>query len=134
MSVRFTGTLCALLALAVAAPRLLPAQQAIITIANPKVFGDLSRPPVRFTHADHMAIEGVSCLTCHHVFVKGKNVLEAKDIKAGDPALSCASCHAGPADLEKSFHLLCITCHDTAKRQGKVTGPRECGLCHGGGR
>ena len=89
---------------------------------------------MRFTHKDHMAIEGVSCLTCHHVFVQGKNVLDPKDIKAGDPALSCASCHTTGRDLEKSFHLLCITCHDAAKRQGKVTGPRECGVCHGGGR
>lgn len=103
---------------------------ALITISDPKVFGSASRAPVRFTHKDHMSIDGVSCLTCHHVFKDGKNILDPRTIKEGDPSLQCAACHVKPRDLEAAFHQLCITCHDTAKRQGKVTGPRTCGECH----
>ena len=124
------GILFAVLAFFAAAPGLLPAAPAIITIDNAKVFGSLSRTGVPFTHKGHMSIDGVSCLTCHHVFVKGKNVLDPKDLKEGDPSLRCASCHKKPADLERVFHLQCISCHDAAKRQGKVTGPRACGECH----
>ncbi len=101
-----------------------------ILLSNPKVFGALSRPPVRFTHGDHMNIQGVTCLTCHHVFKDGKNILDVSQLTVGNPALLCASCHTSPRDLEASFHELCITCHDTAKAQGKVTGPRTCGDCH----
>jgi hypothetical protein len=134
MRARPVGILFAALVFIAAAPGLLSAQPAIITIDNAKVFGSLSRPAVRFTHKGHMSIEGVSCLTCHHVIVKGKNVLDPKDLKEGDPSLRCASCHGKPADLEKVFHLRCISCHDAAKRQGKVTGPRACGECHTWGR
>jgi hypothetical protein len=134
MSARVTGALCAVLLLAAAAPVRAPAQPEIITITDPGVFTRASRPAVRFTHADHMGIEGVSCLTCHHVFVKGKNVLDPNDIKEGDPRLACAACHGTPAALQRSFHLLCISCHNAAKRKGQVTGPRECGECHAGGR
>jgi hypothetical protein len=121
-----------LLAAAAAAP--VPAQPKIITISESGVFPSPSRPAVRFTHADHMSIKDVSCLTCHHVFVNGKNVLDPKDIKEGDSRLRCAACHTTQAALERSFHLQCISCHDAAKRKGQVTGPRECGLCHAGGR
>ena len=144
MSARVTGALCAVLLLAAVAPVRAPAQPKIITIRDPGVFPSPSRPAVRFTHADHMSIEastpagrriqGVSCLTCHHVFVGGKNVLDPKDIKEGDPRLACAACHTTQAALQRSFHLECISCHDAAKRTGQVTGPRECGECHAGGR
>jgi hypothetical protein len=130
MKARLTGMLCAALAFIAAAPGLLPAEPAIITIDNAKVFGSLSRTGVRFTHEGHMSIDGVSCLTCHHVMAKGRNVLDPKTLKPGDPSLRCAACHGKPAELEKVFHLQCISCHDAAKRQGKVTGPRACGECH----
>jgi hypothetical protein len=110
------------------------AQDATFTLADPAVFGTLSRPGVHFTHADHQNLDGVTCLTCHHVFVKGKNVLDPSTLKQGDPSLRCATCHTKPADLERVFHLQCITCHDAQKRQGKVTGPRECGECHAWGK
>ena len=144
MSARFTGVLCAVLLAAASAPAPAPAQPKIITISETGIFSSPSRPAVRFTHADHASIaastpagrriQGVSCLTCHHVFVNGKNVLDPKDIKDGDSRLRCAACHTTPAALERSFHLQCISCHDAAKRTGQVTGPRECGECHAGGR
>jgi hypothetical protein len=130
---RLTGIFCAALALIAAPPGLLPAEPAIISIDNAEVFGSLSRPAVPFTHTGHMSIDGVSCLTCHHVIVKGKNVLDPKTFEQGDPSLRCAACHGKPADLERVFHLQCITCHNEAKRQGKVTGPRACGECHAWG-
>ena len=133
MRARLAGMLCAALAFIAAAPGLLPAEPAIITIENTKVFGSLGRAPVRFTHKGHMSIDGVSCLTCHHVIVKGRNVLDPKTLEQGAPSLRCAACHKKPADLEKVFHLQCISCHDAAKRQGKVTGPRACGECHAWG-
>ena len=134
MRARLAWILCAALAYLAAAPVLLAAEPEIVTIDNAGVFGSLSRTAVPFTHKGHMSIDGVSCLTCHHVFVKGKNVLDPKDLKEGDSSLRCASCHKKPADLERVFHLQCISCHDAAKRQGKVTGPRACGECHTWGR
>jgi hypothetical protein len=102
----------------------------VITLANPKVFTAAGRPWVKFTHESHQALEGVSCLTCHHDFVKGKNVLDPGSLKEGDPSLRCAACHASPAGLQNAFHGLCITCHDAEKSRGHVTGPRTCGECH----
>ena len=101
-----------------------------IMLSKPQVFGSLSRPAVRFTHTDHANLQGVTCLTCHHVYKDGKNILDISTLTAGNSALLCASCHTSPRDLEMSFHQLCITCHDREKAQGKVTGPRACGDCH----
>jgi hypothetical protein len=102
----------------------------VFTLADPKVFTSASRPWVKFTHADHQALPGVSCLTCHHDFVNGKNVLDPASLKEGDPSLRCSACHASPARLQNAFHDLCITCHDAEKSKGHVTGPRTCGECH----
>jgi hypothetical protein len=111
----------------------------VIVLKKPQVFGSLSRSPVRFTHGDHTALDGVSCLTCHHDFQKGKkmplgtvaaNVLDPGRLIPGDPSTQCATCHVGARDLQKRFHQLCITCHDAEKKKGRVTGPRTCGECH----
>jgi hypothetical protein len=118
------------LALALMIPAAAWGQAAVMKIANPLVFGTLSRPAVRFTHADHGKLAGVTCLTCHHVFVSGKNVLDIKLLKPGDPSIQCASCHKSGRDLQNAFHQACITCHDKEKAAGKVTGPRTCGECH----
>ncbi|MGA2641984.1 MAG: cytochrome c3 family protein [Spirochaetia bacterium] len=87
----------------------------IITLSKPEVFGSLSRPPVRFPHGRHVSLEGVSCLTCHH---------------AGDASVQCETCHMTARSLQLAFHQLCITCHDTEKKQGRASGPRACGECH----
>ncbi len=117
-------------ALGTCAPAIFADPPAVLMLAKAKVFGSLSRPAVRFTHGAHGTIQGVSCLTCHHVYKDGKNVLDLAQLTVGNPAIRCETCHASPRDLESSFHKLCITCHDTAKAQGKVTGPRDCGDCH----
>jgi hypothetical protein len=103
---------------------------AFIILSTPKVFGSLSRAAVRFTHGDHAKLTGVSCLTCHHAYKDGKNILDISTLTPGNPAILCATCHTSPRDLETSYHQLCITCHDTAKAKGGVTGPRACGDCH----
>ena len=93
----------------------------VFTLADPKVFTRPSRPWVRFDHAGHQDLEGVSCTTCHHKFV---------NLEGGSPSPECATCHGSPARLQNAFHELCITCHDAEKRRGHVTGPRTCGECH----
>lgn len=102
----------------------------VIVLKKPQVFGSLSRSPVRFTHKNHTALDGVSCLTCHHDITNGKNVLDPGRLTPGDPSTQCATCHVGARDLQKGFHQLCITCHDAEKKKGRVTGPRTCGECH----
>jgi cytochrome c2 len=106
----------------------------VIILAKPKVFGSLSRAPVRFTHGHHFSPKGVSCLTCHHVYKDGKNVLDPATLTNDNPAILCETCHVKPASLQKAFHDLCITCHDTEKKQGRQTGPRACGECHASSR
>jgi hypothetical protein len=130
MRPRRIAPLGVILLVALLAPLAASAQDAEWKIAAPKVFGTLIRPAVRFTHAAHQTLPGVSCLTCHHVFVKGKNVLDPATLKAGDPSLQCAACHARPLDLEARYHQLCVGCHDTARGTFGVTGPRVCGECH----
>ena len=134
MNGRHLAMLFSVVLLAGAAPSLLSAQQAEMSLSNPKVFVHMSRGPVRFTHQYHMALDGGNCLVCHHRFVKGKNVLDIKDLKEDDPSLQCASCHAKPADLQRVFHLQCISCHEASSRYGVVNPPRACGECHAAGR
>jgi hypothetical protein len=120
----------AALILCVLMPAVCADPPAVMEIATPGVFVSPARTPVRFTHADHQALDGVSCTTCHHVYKDGKNVLDPSTLTPGDPSLQCASCHAKPRDLENAYHELCITCHDAEKRKGGVSGPRTCGECH----
>jgi hypothetical protein len=127
---RFAALLCAAFALAASAPAGFADPPAFITLSKPQVFGTLSRPAVRFTHGDHGNLQGVTCLTCHHVYKDGKNIQDIAALAAGNATLLCASCHATPRALEMSFHQQCITCHDAEKAQGRVTGPRACGDCH----
>ena len=106
------------------------AQEDVMKISHVDIFGSLSRAAVRFPHAAHMSVAKEGCLSCHHDMKDGENVLDLSTLVPGSPAASCASCHAAPRELIKSFHLLCIGCHDTAKTELRVTGPRTCGECH----
>ncbi len=127
---RRTAMLVTAALLLCAAPALLSAQQAEWKIAHPEVFGKLQRGPVRFTHAYHEALDDGNCLVCHHRYENGKNVLDPKDLKEGDPSLACASCHAKPGDLQRVFHLQCISCHEATSRSGAAYPPRACDECH----
>ena len=117
-------------ALLLAAPALARGQDAEWMIAHTEVFGALTRPAVRFTHAEHQGLPGVTCLTCHHVFVNGRNVLDPSTLRAGDPSLRCAACHTTARDLHAAYHGLCVGCHDSGMKSWGVTGPRTCGECH----
>jgi len=130
---RLVVLLCALL-LGAAAPAVLSAQQAEMSLSDPKVFPRSTRGPVRFTHRYHMALDKGNCLICHHRYQDGKNVLDIRDLKDGDPSLACASCHARPGELQRVFHLQCITCHEASSRNGARNPPRACGECHAAGR
>ena len=127
---RFAALLGASLALAASTPAGFAEPPAFITLSRPQVLGAPSRPAVPFTHRDHGNLQGVTCLTCHHVYKDGKNILDIAALAAGNTALLCASCHTTARALEMSFHQQCITCHDAEKAQGRVTGPRACGDCH----
>jgi len=129
MTSRRAALLCVVL-LSAAVPALVSAQQAEMSLSNPKVFVNMNRGPVRFTHKYHMLLDKGNCLVCHHRLVKGKNVLDIKDLKEGDPSLRCSSCHAKPAQLQRVFHLQCISCHEASSRNGAVNPPRACGECH----
>jgi hypothetical protein len=120
----------AVLAIMVFAPLYLLAQSEIITINNTKIFKKKSRPPVAFTHSQHMTLEGVSCSDCHHLFVNGKNVLDSSKLVEGNPAISCSGCHNTEPDIKRVYHHLCIKCHEKAIDSGKAGGPRKCGECH----
>ena len=102
---------------------------ATITISETKVFGTLQRAAVEFTHGYHA--HGMDCLTCHHDFKDGKNILDPGRLTPGDPAARCATCHTSRAALEQAFHGQCITCHDKLKKPaGRPGAPRLCGECH----
>jgi len=102
---------------------------AVMLLSETGVFGTLRRAPVEFTHQYHAS--GMSCLTCHHDFRDGKNVLETARLVPGDPAARCATCHSTPAALQQAFHGECITCHDKLKKPaGRPGAPRLCGDCH----
>jgi hypothetical protein len=120
----------AFLILVAAAPVYLLAQSDIMTINNIEVFKKKSRPPVAFTHANHMTFDGVNCTDCHHLYDGGKNVLDPSELTEGNPMIKCSNCHTEKADLEKAYHRQCIQCHDKAVKQGKKNSPRMCGECH----
>ncbi len=120
-----------LLAALVLAPVLAGAQADTMKLEDAKVFRAGTRPPVVFTHANHMALG--DCTECHHRYERGRpreNVLDLGELEEGNPAIRCASCHTTPAALQRAFHQQCIGCHDRLARQAKPTGPRLCGECH----
>jgi hypothetical protein len=122
---------CALALLAIAMSPAVRAEDAgIITLSGKPVIARPTRPPVRFPHEAHWGFEGLDCLSCHHEFKDGVNVLDMSVLAAGGPAIQCASCHRSAGKLQSSFHRLCIGCHETAAKKAKPTGPRSCGDCH----
>jgi hypothetical protein len=124
---RRAAALAALVLLSIGAAS---AQEAVLTISHGDVFGRPGRAAVRFPHAAHLPVVTDGCLSCHHDMKDGTNVLDLSTLAPGSPSASCAACHAAPRDLVASFHLLCIGCHEKARKTLRVTGPRTCGECH----
>lgn len=101
----------------------------VLHIADFSVFGKLTRPGVDFPHERHYS-RGTGCLDCHHRYDGGVNVLTEEELLPGTSSVSCASCHKESRDLERSYHRLCIGCHNGMKKRGTVYGPVMCGQCH----
>ncbi len=110
-------------------PVFLFGQMEMITIDNP-IFKSGSRSAVQFSHGRHMEMEGVSCTDCHHKFENGINVLDPAELNSEDRSIYCGFCHNTPASLKKSYHRLCIGCHESMIKKNQTAGPRLCGECH----
>ena len=100
-----------------------------VHLSNRSVFKNLSRGDVPFPHDRHYEW-GIGCLSCHHNYKNGTNVLGHEELKEGSPAVSCTSCHEAGRDLERAYHRLCITCHEKMSKGSISSGPVMCGLCH----
>lgn len=96
-------------------------------------FPKRQRPSVDFLDELHdLHMENQDCLSCHHKYEDGENVLEEDELEEDNPDIRCASCHNGSADLglQKAYHRQCIGCHDNLSDAGETTGPSLCGECH----
>lgn len=110
----------------------LDARQNKDIIANKDVFGELQKPPARFSHDLHMDVfEDEGCGICHHVLDKktGKLIYQEGE------ELNCVDCHgrkkAGntPA-LREAYHGSCNACHRSMRKMNMKSGPTTCGECH----
>jgi c(7)-type cytochrome triheme protein len=110
-------------------PVFLSAQMEYIIIDN-MVFKSKSRSSVKFSHGNHMAIEGAACNDCHHRFENGKNVLDPVELNSDNRTIYCSYCHTDASKLRNSYHRLCIGCHESMVKKNKAPGPRLCGECH----
>lgn len=106
------------------------ADEAPLILDNPEAFPKNQRQAVTFPHETHMQM--VDCLSCHHDYVDGKNTLGAEMLEETDPAIRCASCHAGNTvvNLKDAFHQQCLGCHRQMRKSGEATAPELCGECH----
>jgi len=92
------------------------------------------RPEVVFPHDVHM--DGNECLTCHHQYEDGENVLDEGNLEEGNPEIKCSFCHTDQSDvdLRTAFHRQCMGCHINTRKAGadekKAFGPEMCGSCH----
>jgi len=105
------------------------AQMESININSP-VFKSKSRSSVKFNHANHMAIDGVSCTNCHHRFENRKNVLDLSELSSENKTIYCSHCHKDANNLKNAYHRLCVRCHQSMVKIKKPAGPRLCGECH----
>ena len=98
-----------------------------LRMGNPE---EAQRPPVIFPHEEHMDL--YECLTCHHDYQDGVNVLDENTLEEGNPDIQCAHCHNNQTapDLQEAFHRQCIGCHIAVRKSGQPSGPEMCGDCH----
>lgn len=119
----------------------LPAVLPLLLAVGAAEAGAKQRPPVSFPHEMHFDL-AEDCLSCHHDYRDGENVLDEDLLMETEPdetmelnsmnrdglgPVSCVSCHGeeaktGPMD---AFHNQCISCHEA---EGE--GPVMCGQCH----
>ena len=71
------------------------------------------KPPIRFSHKEHIEKYNTECIDCHHTHTNEK----------------CTNCHkmkeqGAIINLKSAFHQQCNDCHR------KTAGPQACGGCH----
>lgn len=96
-------------------------------------FESRQRPPVNFLENYHdLHMESQDCLSCHHNYEDGENVLDESELEEGNPDILCAACHGEDSEinLQRAFHRQCIGCHDKLSDENMATGPSLCGECH----
>lgn len=96
-------------------------------------FPDRQRPSVDFLDELHdLHMENQECLSCHHNYEDGENVLEEDELAEDNPDIRCAACHddSSELDLQKAYHKQCMGCHESLYQSGHPTGPSLCGECH----
>jgi hypothetical protein len=88
-----------------------------------------SRSAVSFPHELHM--DSLDCLTCHHVYEDGKNILDEDELD-DDGSASCRKCHVKSAaiNLKTAYHRQCIKCHRGLNREPDNDLPITCKDCH----
>jgi hypothetical protein len=79
--------------------------------------------PMKFAHQDHIYLQDVSCIECHHNYADGSG------------SGLCINCHAEDHALRplirEQFHGLCMECHQQTSIRGEDSGPvRHCEACH----
>lgn len=106
------------------------AQPEFVTLNHLEKDGQKHYPPVIFSHESHM--EELECLSCHHDYQDGENVLDEDELEEGNPAATCSACHSFEScdDVQRTFHGLCLGCHIQSRKEGQAHGPRLCVECH----
>lgn len=109
----------------------LMAQSDKMTLDSSKGLSGKKRPPVTFPHNLHVD-KGLSCKDCHHLYEKGKNVLDESKLEEGNKEIQCSACHVPKSrlNLEQAYHGQCVGCHKKPVKDQKKTPPRYCGGCH----
>lgn len=109
------------------------AQEEEYILTHEDVFGKLRRPPVVFSHENHIEyLDDAGCGACHHTPDEQTGQLGYIE---GDER-SCQECHGlhkeddAPA-LREAYHGNCTNCHREQIKSGNLkSGPTTCGGCH----
>jgi hypothetical protein len=131
------GLLNALLAPGLlAAAQTIPADKSVIEL-TPK-FG-----PVTFAHQRHSELDGVDCVTCHHMTgPSGEGVrscyschkarlFQIARIRKAEPVPEDDGSESGVPDAQEAFHGLCTGCHHHRRSEARPAGPDDsCRDCH----
>ena len=105
------------------------AQESEIIIDNASAYSSKKRSAVYFPHENHM--ETIECLSCHHDYQNGENVLDEDELEE-DGRAGCATCHYRDASIElkTAYHRQCMGCHRLVNKQEDAGLPITCQNCH----
>ena len=85
--------------------------------------GNAFRPPVEFTHKNHVENYASDCTECHHEYTEG------------EPINKCGECHLDEdtddaPSLKNVLHESCRNCHLSSSGEDG-SAPTKCAECHG---